>query len=347
MKLWPGRPQADPDDTVQDPTPAPAMASSWTMGARLAAGATTALLWVAIACGPAAVGLIAWQLNQPAAAPVESTGLDPEQQAEQVRAEEFAVRAVTTWLEARRGQEDLLKALLPQASALSLPATGMTVDDPMVAASEQVTGSTGVWSITVAATVADFRMQARRFFAIPVQVVGDTAVAVSLPREVAGTLLAATSPAVDYRVAVAASSSLYTTAEEFLGALLAGQGDVARFIAPAAEIRAVSPAPFTAVDVTQLAAHSSVPEAPTEGASLDVLVTAIAESGDQRVVVQYPLTLEVRAGRWEVAAIRDMPLVSTKSATASPAASQAPAATVSPTPTASTTPTQSAQPTNQ
>lgn len=315
-------------------------ASSWTMGSQIGAAATTALLWIAIMCGPFAAGFAIWQITRPAPVPVvETTELDPEELSVQLHAEEFAVRVITTWLGASHGQEDLLKALLPQAATVTLPAVGMSVSDPMVVESQKA--AEGVWSITVAATVTDTRMQARRFFSIPVKATASTAVAVALPREVAGTLLAQT-PAVDYRVAVVSSSPLHATAAEFLNALLVGRGDVDRLIAPNVDLRAVTPAPFTEVAITRIMAHSEVPAALKDGATLDVLVTATAKTGDQqRVSVQYPLTLVVRAARWEVAAIRDLPLLPTKSATTSPSPSEPPAATVPP---STTTPNLSAEP---
>lgn len=136
---------------------------------------------------------------------------------------------------------------------------------------------------------------------------------------------------------VPSGSPLFTTASEFLGAFLARQGDVARIISPDTAIRAVAPAPYPEVSVSGIAAHSDVPSTPRDGDKLDVLVTASAASGDhQAVTVQYPLTLALRAGRWEVAAIRDVPLTSVKQPQGSAMPTLAPVETLTPSSTPTT-----------
>lgn len=333
---WVKGPAPEEDEAVAfEPPPT---GNEWTRGQQLATTAVAALLWVAVACGPVALLLHGVVASRPAEA-VATTTTDPDVTAAQRRAEEFGVRVVTAWLEARRGQEDLIRALLPEAGAFRLPESGLKVSDSM--AVDSVSSGEGLWAVTVAATVDDTRMVSRRFFTIPVKVSGQTVVAVSLPREVPGPQLAAAAPELDYGVALASSSALFSTAGEFLAAYIAGQGDVARFISPGADIRAVAPAPFTAVEIKDIAAHSEVPGTPRDGVQLDILVTAAAHVGPQQVSVQYPLTLTVRAGRWEVAAIRDVPLMAVKQPSATASASQAPAASSSPSPVnPSTSPTQ-------
>lgn len=321
----------------------PVFGNSWTMGDRLAAQAATVLLWAGILCGPVAVAGWMWQLSNPAPVPTVSTSVDAVTAVAQQRAEEFGVRAVTAWLTASRGQEDLVRALLPQASSVNLPEQGLKVADAMVASSRSV--SAGVWSVTVAATITDNTMVSRRFFEIPVKVDGQTVAAVALPGEVPSSLLAGVSPELDYEALLAANSPLYTTSTEFLSAFLAGQGDVARIISPGSAIRAVTPAPYTSVKVTGIAAHADVPASPADGDQLDVLVSVTAsKDGGTAVALQYPLTLTVRASRWEVSAIRDVPLLSRKQPASAATPAQPPAATATPSPTP-TTP--SARPTQQ
>ena len=325
------------DDEPVPAEEAPVFGNSWTMGDRLAARGVSVVLWAGIVCGPVALALWGWQAGSPAPAVTVSASVDAAAVAQQQLAEEFGVRVVTTWLTASRGQEDLVRALLPQASSISLPARGLGVAEAMVAGSRPA--GVGVWSVTVAATVSDERTVSRRFFEIPVKVDGQTVTAIALPGEVPSSLLAGAAADLDYPALVAANSPLYTTSTEFLSAFLAGQGDVSRIISPDSEIRAVSPAPFTSVKVTGIAAHDDVPATPAEGDELDVLVSATASSGEQTSVgLQYALTLTVRAGRWEVLAIRDVPLLSNKQPGASAEPSRAPAQTVTPQPTPTTTP---------
>lgn len=285
-----------------------AVGSAWTMGGRLAVLAVTGLLWVAVFSGPAALAVAGWVAAQPDVAPVVSAEVDQGRIDDELQAQEFAVRTVSIWLRADSSQTELVQALLPRLGYSTLPTQGMEVADAMVAGSEL--SEDGVWSVTVAATVKDSRQTSRRFFVLPVQVRGGAAVAVAMPAEVPATLISQL-PELDYPVEVGRTSPLQVTSTEFLGAYLAGQGDVARFVSPEVTIPAVTPAPFTAVEVTKVLAHSSVGEVPREGAELDVLVTAEASAGEQEhVEVQYPLLMRVRDGRWEVAAIRVAPLLS-------------------------------------
>jgi hypothetical protein len=88
------------------------------------------------------------------------------------------------------------------------------------------------------------------------------------------------------------------TVTGFAGALLAGAGDVTRYLAPGTEIEAVNPPPFVSVTLERIAA---------EVASGDVvharaLVRARTASGND-VFVSYQLVLRQRSGRWEVAAV--------------------------------------------
>lgn len=317
---------------------------AWTQGTGLVTNLAAAGLWVAIAAGPVALGVV--MLGRPASVPVVAPQLvaDPQVEVARQRAEEFAVRVVTVWLGAHRGQEGLVGALLPQAAGLTLPQAGLSVTDPMVASSTSSGG--GVWAVTVAAQVTDSRMSARRFFTVPIRVVGELVVAVALPSERPGSQVIAAGPELDYSVDVPAGSALMQVAADFLNALLAGRGDVQRLISPEAQVRPVMPAPFTTVKVIRVAVQQEIPVQPRDGVRLEVLVTATAlVDVTQQVTVQYALTLAVRAGRWEVAAVRDIPLMSKVAGTAIPSASPAPAGSVSPSP--SITKSSSAPPTRK
>lgn len=325
--------------SAKEAAEAPVTGVVWSMGSRLATMAVTGLLWAAVACGPVALGFVMGRQSPVAVAAASASGEDRAVARERQTAEEFAVRVVTVWLSAHRGQEDLLAALLPFGRVVPLPATGLGVADAMVAASVP-SGEAGVWTVTVAAQVSDARMSARRFFALPVRVVGDSVVAVALPSERPGPQVIAAPPAVDYPVEVDARGPLQALAGDFLAAVLTGKGDVQRLVSPQAELRAVAPAPFAAVKVTQVSAQREVPEAPSDGARLELLVTAVAQvDANRNVAVQYPLTVTVRAGRWEVLAVRDVPLLSKKAANTVPSASPAPAESRTPTPSRSASPT--------
>ena len=88
----------------------------------------------------------------------------------------------------------------------------------------------------------------------------------------------------------------------FFRALLAGRGDVSRYLAPGTEISAVSPPPFVESAVT----GQSVSELAAGGARARVEVEGTtAEGGDWTVA--YEVLLTRRGGRWEVTALSGAP----------------------------------------
>lgn len=83
------------------------------------------------------------------------------------------------------------------------------------------------------------------------------------------------------------------TAQAFVDALLAGRGDVSRYLAPGARLAAVTPA-FDSVRVERTA------EVTTTADRRVLRVEAVATEGGADYVLGYELTLEQRAGRWEI-----------------------------------------------
>lgn len=306
----------------------------------LAAKAATVMLMAALVCGPAGLvvaGLAVYSsAARPSVAPVQVQDLSGERAA----AGEFAERLVVAWLTTPRGQEAKLAGLL-QVPAVTLPQVPFKVADPTVSAIEQVDG---VWSVTVAITVADQRKQPmRRFFQVPVVVVpGAGVTGLSLPAPVAGPAVGV-SPRLSYRFQVDPAGPVAETAAQFLGAYIAGQGDVTRYVSPTVQIQAVTPAPYTAVKVTDLAGDTEIDTAavPKDRTQLRVLAGADASvSSKQQVSVTYALTLLARAGRWEVAAIDPTPaLASPPPGTTTPSAPAAPDLGPITAPSTSTTPT--------
>ena len=290
----------------------------------LAAKAATVVLMAALVCGPAGLalaGLTVYSSATPApVAQVQVRDLSPQRAA----AEEFAERVVVAWLTTPRGQEAKLTGLV-QVPAVTLPQVPFKVADPTVSAIEQVNG---VWSVTVAATVTDQRKQrARRFFQVPVTVEPGVGVTVlALPAPVAGPTVGVL-PRLSYRFQVDPAGPVAETAAQFLGAYIAGQGDVTRYVSPAVQLQPVLPAPYTAVQVTDLAGNTDIDTAgvPKDLTQLRVLVLADASvSSKQQVSVTYALTLLARAGRWEVAAIDPTPALADPPA--APAVPRGPAA---------------------
>jgi hypothetical protein len=91
----------------------------------------------------------------------------------------------------------------------------------------------------------------------------------------------------------------------FATALLAGSGDVSRYLAPGLDLRAVSPPPFSSVTVDRLGVEQTAADA----ARARVLVEGRMPGGAV-VFVAYELQLRLRDGRWEVGALSAAPTLS-------------------------------------
>jgi len=129
--------------------------------------------------------------------------------------------------------------------------------------------------------------------------------------------------------------------------LLTGTGDVTRYVSPGTSITSVAPAPYSAVRVLEVRTDQDLRDSPMvvpRGSDLHVLVTAAATvSAEQQITVQYPLTLKVRASRWEVASLDPAPLTNAQprpsltGTTAAGVPTLAPSSAVSSTPAAAST----------
>lgn len=299
--------------TPEPSLPAKITAANWTRGQQLAATGARVLLWALVACAPLALGIGALALNasaRPATVTAEPVPTEPPGRSQ---AAGIAEHAVTTWLSASRGSEPQLEGLTPN---VDLPAKGLQVSDPGVV---ETVWDNSSWVVTVAVTVTTTlpapddattpeTTTQRRYFQLPVAVDPDGEVSVlSLPAEVAGPqLMPAARPA--YRAQLPATHPIAAAAGEFLTALLAGGGDITRYVAPDAQIRAVSPAPYASVVVESATAADAPPENPAEGEAVELLVRARAQdAADATTRFDYVLSLALRSGRWEVTQINGAP----------------------------------------
>lgn len=305
----------------------------------LAAKAATVLLMAALLCGPAGLAVAGFAVYSSSAPALVEPAQVQDLSRERAAAGEFAQRVVVAWLTTPRGQEDQLTALV-QVPTVTLPDVPFKALEPTVSSIVQVDG---VWSVTVAVTVVDQRKQPmRQFFQLPVIVgAGGMVTALALPAPVSGPAVGAP-PRLSYRFQVNPGGPVAQTAAQFLSAYIAGQGDVTRYVSPTTQIQPVTPAPYTAVQVTELAGDTDLDTTgvPKDRARLRVLVGADASvTSKQQVSVTYALTLLARAGRWEVQAIDPAPaLVDQPSGSATPGAPSATSGSTA-TPSSSSTPT--------
>lgn len=324
------------DELVSDAAETPrggGLQSQWTGGPALATKLATGVLWTALLAGPAALLLAgssvlvaAPAVTAPAPAVVDRAG-------EQAAAAEFAGRLVRLWLTSVRGQEDQLRALVP-GTDITLPELAWA-SGPMTTADVRRQPD-GTWLVVTAVTgsaapvarpEADSRTPAPapavRFYAVPVRVDDIGLVALTLPAPVPAPTTASAAPRLAYRHQVAPTDPLVASVGQFLAALLTGTGEVTRYVSPGTAINPVTPAPYTAVEVSAVVTDQELvagAAAPADGTRLRALVTAKGTAGPQQhAVVQYPLTLTVRGGRWEVTAIDPAPALQPTSQTSSPA----------------------------
>lgn len=109
--------------------------------------------------------------------------------------------------------------------------------------------------------------------------------------------------AAGYDVALPTTDSpLSGTLAAFFAGMLAGAGDLERYVAPGVAIASLSPAPYQEVSVSELRARTEpAAPVPADGTVLQLLVTVTTDPADLPLV--YPVTVAVRGGRWEVVAI--------------------------------------------
>lgn len=320
---------------------ASASAMEWSGASATMTKAIGILLKASLVAGPLALLLAVWLLMKPPAPPSGPHVVD-QSAAASTRAAvgSFAEDFVVTWLSTADGDEKRLGRFLSTYSGLSLPQTPWVVTNPAVSDIRETAGS---WSATVAVDVADHAKAppVRRYFQVPVAYRAGALVAQTLPAPVAGPALAG-APQLAYDGRASTEDPLALAAGEFLRALLvSGGGDVTRYITPGAKIRAVSPAPYTALELGDVLVDQDISTInqsdPKTGTRLRLLVTAaLSSTGNRQITVQYALTVTARAGRWEITSINPNPLTSSQSAAAA-ATTQSP--TTEPTQAPSSTPT--------
>ncbi len=88
----------------------------------------------------------------------------------------------------------------------------------------------------------------------------------------------------------------------FLAAYLAGDGELARYTAPASRIVAVQPPPFVSVEVLK-AGFGDAPD----GFQQVAMVVRATDAAGRIQVLEYALTVVQRDGRWEVSELLPAP----------------------------------------
>lgn len=304
----------------------PPQVVEWSNGPALVTKAWGAVIALALLAGPVA---LVWTALRPEPVPVAASA-GAAGTAETAAAAERAVELVETWLRAD-GNDQQLIASLTTAPVGSLPQEGLTIRDSSVAQVEPA--EDGVWSVTVGVDVAEpapgstpppggqakgeeaevALVWVRRYFQVPVLVDRtDTewsgpelaVTALALPAPVPGPAAAAEPPDLDYPETISPTSAAGQSVAGFLAAMVAGDGEITRYLRPGTSISAVTPAPYTAVAVTGIKGSHEVTESPADGDGTHALTTVeLTRLDGNKTTAQYVLTLVARDGRWEVAGL--------------------------------------------
>ncbi|WP_406271720.1 conjugal transfer protein [Nocardia sp. NBC_00881] len=226
----------------------------------------------------------------------------------------FAEQFVVTYLTAIAGQQDRVGEFVGSGQQIALPTSARQVSDPSVVYVSRTvsTSSLDVWSVTVSVRIGKTGTggtpETRQFYRVAVSVSDGRLRALSVPAVVPPPGKGA-DLALAYSASCAADTPLSQVAAGFLGALLAGTGDVARYTTPDAGLAALKPAPFTAVELVALTADNAA--CGSGGAKAQVLATINpkADTG-ATATLAYPLTMVRNGGQWQVVSIDPVPALS-------------------------------------
>ncbi|MEU1628190.1 conjugal transfer protein [Streptomyces sp. NPDC020096] len=281
----------------------------------------------------------------------------------------FAQLFVAAYVSAGQGSQSALAAFYPGADGVELTGKPGTWHAEQLATVRMSTVAPGYWSVVVAARVtgpgpsaspsdssttdssgpdgaAPGSAGALRYFQVAVRS-SDSAghgglVAVALPAEVSAPGQAQP-PALNYGPSHPAQSSdpAVQTLQGFLAAYLTGSEGLDRYLSPGTTLAPVTPAPYTAVQISQIAGPDGSDgdqsqTVPRDGTRRHLLVdvAATAPGGVTRPLT-YAVELAARAGRWEVASLEAAPqLATTSNGAQAPSAVPAPAVSPSTTPSA-------------
>lgn len=299
--------------TIEKSAP-PAQGSQWTTGRALGQKAVTGALLIAVACGPLALvsATIAGQSKPAIAQAVVDAPLTAQQQA----AGEYGAAFVAAWLSATNDDTGNLGTYVSTSAIAQLSKTAWTYRDLSVVSISKAEGS-DLLSVVVGANVEELDVESedgksiwpRRYFSVAVHVTETTTNIVGLPAPVAAPVKGEEAVPLAYNQPVGKTSAAQETVEAFLGAYLAGSGDISRYITPGSAISAITPAPYMTLAVTDIKADVEPVDSPSTGSVTHVLATVeVASAREQMLTATYALTLTARDGRWETTSVDLTPL---------------------------------------
>ncbi|MEU6405428.1 conjugal transfer protein [Streptomyces sp. NPDC046985] len=239
---------------------------------------------------------------------------------------------VTAYLEAGQGTESSLSPFFSGSVTLTNTPGKRSATSTVAVASREV--QPGYWAVTVAARVAQKTSKGAwvdaglQYYQVAVQVLGPASAGGTKKSDDSAAGYAAT--ALPAQVAAPASlkpSSLgygtdrgnnpadpaTQTISGFLNAYLAGKGGLDRYTSPGVTLQPVAPAPYTGVEITDVAddsGNASSTTVPSDGAVRHAMATVTAkDDSGSSYPLTYTLSLHSRGGRWEVASLDTAPVL--------------------------------------
>lgn len=324
-------------DSVEEEAPqGVALTSRWTQGAVLRQRLLAGLIVVGAASGALAFAGNLLPNPKPQAAAASNDGALTTTQQD---AGAFSIGYVGAWLGASKKAHTELDRYV-QLSSTTLSDAPWSYRD--IAVASVTPGTTdGVITVVVSANVqepsadpenVDASNWPRRYFQVAVTANATTFTPLGLPAPIAAPAIKTTQPVYPYPITLGVSDAAGTAVEAFLGAYLAGSGDLDRYISPDATIAAVTPAPYVSITTANITADKEAAVTPADGTELSTLTTAtVTNALEQSLQATYAIELKARGGRWEVTAIATSPVLSSDSAKKT---APTPEPTSTPTPTA-------------
>lgn len=298
----------------------------WEHGDRIGTRLLHVVLVGALISGPAAAAWVGVTSPSRVGTVSAGSGTIPTRSGDAEVAAAAAQRLVLTWLTASASDRAAVQALVAE----QVPPTMVLPDTRPAAPTLMWVGEVderapGRFQVTVATTGGAL---GAAYFTVPVRVDGVASVALALPARTRSPLgLDAGLDGVPALTAVAADDPAFQTAAGYVTAYLTGSAELDRWTAPETGLTAVVPRACNSVRVDGVQAVTTDDASPTRSA---VIATATCLlSGRPSTTSQYGLVLQVRDGRWEVAA-EDPALLLTSTASTESASSSPPSPPSSP-----------------
>lgn len=282
---------------------------------RQAQRAAAAALWALVISGPL-LGLAAFAEHSTP----PRTAAAPAATADTTGAAGVAELYLQAFLAAGQGSEASVRVYYP-AFPDQAQASGQREAEAVALVSSRTT-SAGVVTVVLAAHVVAAQTggtwadEGWHYYQIAMAApAGGGYLALDLPAEIQAPASLASAPNSGYSDSDAPTSGtpLSAAVAQFLQAYLTGNGVVSRYTTSGSALTAITPTPYTSVQLTGLAtdATSSQDEAtavPAAGATRHVLATVTAvDALGHNYTLAYPLTLVSVAGQWEVASLAPAP----------------------------------------